>query len=127
MLKCLSPLSLRSSRLPLFFLMVFVLTLMLTSIPQPTVQAASGDLDPTFGTGGKVTTHFFDSSDMGWTSALQADGKIIVVGSTLLGNQTDVALARYNTDGSLDGTFGTGGKVTTDFSGGFDYAYAVTL
>ena len=44
----------------------------------------------------------------------------------------DVALARYNRDGLLDGTFGTGGKVTISFSGndpwwGREHAYAVAL
>ncbi len=66
----------------------------------------SGGLDPGFG-GGKVSTAFGgDDSAM----ALQADGKIVMVG----GSGSDFVLARYNADGSLDTSFGAGGLVTTD-------------
>ncbi|GAA2230375.1 hypothetical protein GCM10010104_24650 [Streptomyces indiaensis] len=81
--------------------------------------AAPGDLDPTFGTGGKVTTHF--TGDIGAAAgadavAVQSDGKIITVGTHRPSPQnSDFAVARYNTDGSLDTTFGTGGTVITDF------------
>jgi uncharacterized delta-60 repeat protein len=70
-----------------------------------------GTLDSSFGTNGIVTTDFNSTSDRGLAAVLQADGKIVVAGES--GN--DVALARYNPDGTLDSTFGTGGKVTTDF------------
>ncbi|MFJ3310849.1 calcium-binding protein [Streptomyces sp. NPDC086549] len=83
-----------------------------------------GSLDTSFGTGGKVTTDFGDSGASG--VALQADGKIIAAGYSV-GINYDFALARYNTDGSLDSTFGTGGKVTTDFGGAYDEAFAVAL
>ncbi len=84
--------------------------------------AAAGDLDPSFGSGGKVVTNFFGSSDEANAVALQADGKIVVVGE----NGTDFLVARYNTDGSLDSSFGTGGKITTDF-GAEDTAQAVAI
>jgi uncharacterized delta-60 repeat protein len=65
------------------------------------------------GDGGVQTD--FGSWDFGRAVAVQPDGKILVAGTT--SNQaTDFALARYNADGSLDTSFGTGGKVTTDFS-----------
>src|SRR6266536_3291285 len=82
--------------------------------------AGPGALDPSFGTGGQVTTDFggFDSAQ---AVAVQSDGKIVAAGSTGGG---DFALARYNGDGSLDSTFGSGGKVTTDV-GGFDAALGV--
>ncbi|MEV6050381.1 calcium-binding protein [Streptomyces sp. NPDC052107] len=87
--------------------------------------AAPGDLDPTFGTGGKVTTDFSGNND--FATAAQADGKIIAVGqSDAGGGDFDFALARYNLDGSLDTTFGTGGKVTTNF-GGVDGARGVAV
>lgn len=41
-------------------------------------HAADGDLDPTFGTGGKVTTDFSDSTDIAYAVALQPDGKLMV-------------------------------------------------
>src|SRR5438876_3825716 len=83
-------------------------------------QAAGGDLDPTFGTGGQVTTDFSRSTDIANAVALQPDGKLVVVGQTYKHNDytgEDFAVARYNTDGTLDTTFGVNGKVKTDFPG----------
>jgi uncharacterized delta-60 repeat protein len=73
--------------------------------------AEPGDLDPTFGTGGKATMNF-DKYAEGVSMALQSDGKIVVAGTAEYLND-DFAVVRYNTDGSPDGTFGSGGKVTT--------------
>lgn len=73
---------------------------------------SSGNLDPTFGSGGKVTTDFSSSADTALAEALQTDGKIVVVG----GDNHEFAIARYNPDGSLDAAFGSGGKVTVAFS-----------
>ena len=92
----------------------------------PVIQAAEGDLDSTFGTGGKVTTDFSGSRDYGQAVAIQSDGKIVVAGFAFYGTY-DFALARYDTNGALDSTFGTGGKVTTDFGGTADYAWAVAI
>src|SRR6266705_975468 len=83
-------------------------------------QAADGDLDPTFGTGGMVTTDIDHSTDIANAVATQADGKLVVVGQTYKNNDfsnEDFAVARYNTDGTLDTTFGSGGRVRTDFPG----------
>ena len=76
---------------------------------------AAGNLDAGFGAGGKVTTAFDDSSEFGdqpQAVALAPDGKI-VVGGTHFSPTTfrDFQAARYNTDGSLDESFGVGGKV----------------
>jgi uncharacterized delta-60 repeat protein len=81
-----------------------------------------GDLDPTFGDGGTVTTDF-GAADDAQAVAIQPNGKILVVGRTDFG---DFALARYNPDGSLDASFAGDGKLTTDF-GGSDIARAVAL
>jgi uncharacterized delta-60 repeat protein len=73
-----------------------------------------GSLDQTFGTNGSVQTTFGDSAAEGNDVVLQADGKIIVVGFTGAGSYSSLnnfALIRFNPDGSLDQTFGTGGKV----------------
>jgi uncharacterized delta-60 repeat protein len=75
-------------------------------------------LDNTFGKGGKLTTNFSGkgktaSYDAATSMALQADGKIVVAGVTSSGGPNNIALARYNPDGSLDSTFGKGGLVTT--------------
>ncbi len=85
---------------------------------------ADGSLDTSFGTGGLVTTNFGGSESQGFAVALQKDGKIVVAG--ISGDPTDFAVARYNRDGSLDASFGTGGLVTTDF-GGDDVGLAVAL
>jgi uncharacterized delta-60 repeat protein len=73
------------------------------------LNAADGDLDPTFGIGGKVTTDFGVGYDTAWSIAIQADGKIVAGGD----NSAGFALARYNPDGTLDTSFGSGGKVIT--------------
>jgi uncharacterized delta-60 repeat protein len=78
-------------------------------------------LDLTFGNGGKVTTDFLaPSDDVARAVAVQADGKIVVAGTA----GSSFALARYETDGTLDPTFDSDGKVTAGFSG---YAYAVAV
>src|SRR4029453_17203727 len=59
--------------------------------------------------------------------AMQPDGKILAAGEAGTNSNPDFALARYNPDGSLDVTFGVGGKVTTDFSGRYDSAGALAI
>ncbi|MFW8626887.1 delta-60 repeat domain-containing protein [Deinococcus sp. ME38] len=89
---------------------------------------ASGALDATFGTGGKVITDFAGSGDVGFALSLDAQGRILVAGSTYTGTQGwNFALARYTASGTLDPTFGTGGKVTTDFAGSLDFGFALSL
>ncbi len=83
-------------------------------------QAAPGDLDPTFGTGGKVTTVF--GHNTAFDVAIQTDGKIVVVGGS-----GDFALARYNPDGTLDTSFGSNGLILSDLGEPFDEAFAVTI
>jgi len=78
-------------------------------------QASDGDLDLTFGVGGRV--RYADSGGYpvwGSSSAIQSDGKVIVAGSV----RGDFLLARFKVDGSPDTTFGIDGIVTTDFGQG---------
>jgi uncharacterized delta-60 repeat protein len=86
-----------------------------------------GTLDTSFGTGGKVTTDFADSDDYAASVAVQPNGTIVAAGYASSGTGNDFALARYNHDGTLDTSFGTGGKVTTDFAGLDDRAYSVAV
>ena len=89
-------------------------------ISSQVAQAAAGDLDPTFGTGGMATTDINHSTDIANAVAVQADGKLVVVGQTYKQNDfsnEDFVVTRYNPDGTLDTTFGRGGKVRTDFPG----------
>jgi len=90
----------------------------------------NGTLDTSFGTSGKVFTDFAGANDtLSEPSALtlQSDGKIIMVGQTVVGNFNNFALARYNGNGTLDTSFGTSGKVTTDFAGGNDSAVSAAV
>lgn len=92
----------------------------------------NGTLDTTFGGGtGKVVTDFNGTSDRIWGVTLQPDGKIVAVGETVslvFPGTNDIAVARYNTNGTLDTTFGGTGKVTTDHGGGAsNAAYAVAM
>ncbi|WP_224368117.1 hypothetical protein [Hyalangium versicolor] len=87
-----------------------------------------GSLDTGFGTGGKVTTAVGTPNSQAFAVALQTDGKILVAGTADGGaSGIDFALVRYNADGSLDTSFGNGGKVTTAFGNGADSAYALLL
>ena len=76
-------------------------------------------LDPTFGRGGKVVTSFGAYSDASAAAlAIQRDGKLVVAGSDLTDTRGErgyfaVALARYNTGGALDPSFGAGGRVVS--------------
>ncbi|HVF89842.1 MAG TPA: hypothetical protein VNH22_07235 [Blastocatellia bacterium] len=92
------------------------------------VRAAAGDLDPSFGAGGLVVTDFFGNVDFGEALLIQPDGRLIAVGSVDIGTpDANFGLVRYNVDGSLDPSFGSGGKVVTDFFGSVDFAFDALL
>lgn len=88
------------------------------------VAAAPGDLDPTFGGTGTVVTPVTAGFDSAWGVVVQPDGKIVAAGQAR-STTTDFALVRHNPDGTLDGTFGTGGIVTTPIGTGDEIARAV--
>jgi len=88
----------------------------LVAVSASPAQAAVGALDPTFGTGGKVTTDFGDGSafsDDAANAVIEYSSNTIVAGGRS-GTDDAFALTRY-LNGSLDPGFGTGGKVTTPF------------
>jgi uncharacterized delta-60 repeat protein len=89
--------------------------------------AAPGQLDPSFGVGGTVVTEFPSSYSGARAVAIQADGRIVAAGFAHTNDSiiSDFALTRYDTNGVLDPTFGTGGRVRTDFGGRFDEALAL--
>lgn len=79
-----------------------------------TTALQPGDLDPTYGAGGKVKTDFPTTAALGG-AALQPDGKIVVAG--IAGNTDPYIVARYASDGSPDLTFGTAnGRQTAPFT-----------
>lgn len=90
-----------------------IVALFLSSNSLQHVQAAAGELDPTFGTGGKVTTDFGGEPDDPFSITVKQSGKIVAAGY----RSADFALAQYNPDGSLDSTFGSGGKVVNSEAG----------
>jgi uncharacterized delta-60 repeat protein len=76
---------------------------------------ANGKLDSSFDHDGKAATDFGGRRDGAYDLVVQADAKIVAAGSSRQGGGSYIALARYNQDGSLDPTFGEGGKVLTAF------------
>ena len=88
---------------------------------------ADGQLDTGFGNGGLLRTDLIGNAFVQETAravAIQADGKIVVVGDTRSGSPFSFALARYLADGSLDAGFGTGGTVLGGVAG---RAFAVAI
>jgi len=87
----------------------------------------SGDFDTTFGSGGITMTDFGSNTlDQAHDMVLQPDGKILVAGWSL-NTDIDIALLRYNTDGSLDSSFGSNGKVSTDINNETQEGHAIAL
>ena len=88
---------------------------------------------PTFapaapGTGKVVTDIGSGTNDEGSSVTVQGDGKIVVAGYSGNGSSRDFAVVRYNTNGTLDTSFGTGGKLVTDIgSRTNDFGYSVTV
>ena len=113
------------ARVPLVFSVAFLL---LSPQMSYVAEAASGDLDPSFGMGGVVRTDFFGLTDEVRAIAIQADNKVVAVGAVITPTSgASFGLARYDPNGSLDLTFGSGGKVTTDLGGTQEAAEDVAI
>jgi len=107
---------------------LLIFSIVLVASTQAAAQA--GQLDPTFGQGGVVTTDFGNQSYQNVATAsavaIQPDGKIVVSGAAPgAGGFPFAAIARYNTDGSLDSGFGNGG--VTIIAGAFEVLSAIAL
>ncbi len=90
------------------------------------LHAVEGDVDTSFGTDGRVTTDIDNSSkDDGLEIIRQSDGKVIAVGAT--SDRNDFATIRYNSDGSLDDTFGINGIRVEDLGSNFEGASGVAI
>lgn len=87
---------------------------------------SNGTLDTTLGGSGIVITEI-GQNEMGSDVAIQTDGKIILAGKSYSGTAADILLVRYNSNGSLDTTFGDSGKVISDLGGSSDSARGVVL
>lgn len=89
---------------------------------------ASGSLDTSFNGTGMVVTAV-GSGDIRATSVLiQSNGRLVAAGFAWDGvSDYDLALVRYNADGSIDTSFGVSGIVTTDVATSQDYGFAAAL
>jgi len=88
---------------------------------------ADGTPDGTFGVGGQVITPITTLGDAALAVALQADGKIIAAGASRSQVNPNFAVARYDTAGVLDPSFGNGGTLEIDFFGFTDIAESVVV
>lgn len=96
-----------------------------TIVSAQTPTPAPGSLDETFGTGGRVLTNIDFGTGSNWATgvAVQSDGKIIVAANAYnypSGTGNDFYVLRYNTDGTLDYDFGSGGVARVSFTNSYD-------
>lgn len=91
-------------------------------------SGSGGDLDTSFSSDG-IAVSSYGPNDVLNGIALQQSGKLVVAGATRLSSSYDydIALIRYNSDGSVDTSFGSSGNglTRTDIRGGDDAAYAI--
>ena len=87
---------------------------------------ADGKIDKTFGTKGVLITPVGTQGQIS-ALALQTDGKLVAAGVADVGNVTQIAVARYNADGTLDPTFSGDGIVTTPAGDTAALAYDVAI
>jgi len=110
-----------------FYSLIAAIVIIVSLVARYQVQAAPGDLDPRFGHDGVAFTDFSQNTELAYSVAVQADGKIVLCGQSGVSPNLHSALARYNPNGRLDSTFGTGGKVVVTFNPASDYLYAVAI
>jgi uncharacterized delta-60 repeat protein len=116
----------RAAKSPPVALAALAVSAAIAAVP---AAAAQGDLDPSFGTGGKVVTGFGEhQSAKAEDVAILGNGKIVAAGSSSAASSgEDFTLARYLPDGSLDPVFAGDGTVTTDLGSGVERAYGVAV
>lgn len=87
----------------------------------------SGALDNSFGNNGKVTRSIGPGDDLGFALALQPDGKILVAGQTTNQGTVQMAVVRFNTNGTFDNGFGQNGAVVVNFGSNSALANALVI
>jgi uncharacterized delta-60 repeat protein len=105
-----------------------ILAVLLVMVVARPASAAPGDIDTSFGTGGRVRTDFAGFFDIAQDALVQGNGKVVAVGRVGTGTtftSFDFGVARYTEDGDPDTTFSTDGRQRTDFGGKGDTAEAV--
>ena len=92
--------------------------------------AQDGMFDSTFSADGIVITDFNNTDEKSYCLAIQNDDKLVVAGTSLslgVNGNYDIAITRYNPDGSLDNSFDNDGIVITDLNGSHDFANSVAI
>jgi uncharacterized delta-60 repeat protein len=93
-------------------LLILIASILSIGLLSHQTALAGGTLDTSFGDGGVAHINFgFNSTSQARRVLVQPDGKLVLAGTV----DGDCALVRLNSDGSLDLTFGVGGKAQTDF------------
>ena len=111
-----------------FSVIALILSALLSAVPAvPSAASTPGYLDPTFGTGGILTTYVGGSVNHATSIAIDSNGKINVAGFAYIDGGYDFAVVRYNSNGSLDTSFGVDGKATTDFGASMDVTNAIAI
>lgn len=112
--------------------MVLVVAVVAMALGTSAIANQPGDLDPTFGNGGKaVISDLLEWKSYPRRTVIQPDGKILIMGINFAyGDLENYFLYRLNADGSLDQSFGTGGMVFNPVLGPsfefFGYGLAVS-
>jgi serralysin len=90
---------------------------------------SNGSVDTGFDGTGALFPDYKGTARLAYAVQVQKDGQVVAAGyvNDDAASETDFAVARFDTDGSLDASFGGDGMVTTDFSGGSDYARDIAL
>jgi len=96
--------------------------LLLMAVSSASAALPPGALDTTFSSDGLTTTNFTSGFDSANAVAVQIDSKIVTVGQAG-GSGGRFAVARYESTGPLDPSFSVDGKLTTDFTAGYDVAF----
>lgn len=91
------------------------------------VSAQDGSLDLNFSSDGKVLTNVGSESDRPYCVKVQNDGKIVVVGSVAYNAFSDFLIMRYNSNGTLDLTFGLNGVIINSLSPSDDAANSLAI
>jgi len=86
-----------------------------------------GTLDSTFGTAGVVTTDIAGKNDLARAMVLQPDGRIVLAGYSRAAQYDEFAIVRYESDGSLDSSFGVNGIRMLSPGTGHDRLYGLAI
>ncbi|HEY6975686.1 MAG TPA: T9SS type A sorting domain-containing protein [Chitinophagaceae bacterium] len=86
-----------------------------------------GRLDKSFGDEGIIIPTLPSDDNVVWDVKIQADGKILLAGTSYAGPKSDFLLLRYNNDGTPDKSFGNNGIVRTDFENSYDFVYTMAI